>query len=196
MRFTDTPLQGAVVVEIEPHRDSRGYFTRLWCAREFEAQGLPGRIVQASLSRNLKRGTVRGMHMQLPPSREGKIVQCVRGRIYDVIVDLRLGSPTFLHHFGIELTAEAHNALYIPPWMLHGFQTLEDDTEVLYQMTDFHASELAWGARWNDPAFRIEWPIVSDVTLLARDRTYADFDRAAYEQVARAGLGRMGEGVA
>jgi dTDP-4-dehydrorhamnose 3,5-epimerase len=188
MRFTQTPLAGAFVVDVEPHRDHRGYFTRTWCEREFEAHGLPPRLVQASLSRNARRGTVRGMHMQLPPSQEGKIVQCLRGRIHDVIVDLRPDSATFLQHFGIELTAEEHNALYIPPWMLHGFQTLDDDCEVFYQMTDFHANELAFGARWNDPAFGIRWPIASGITIVERDGAYPDFDRAAYEQQARAGL--------
>lgn len=183
MRFTETPLAGAFVVEIEPRPDARGYFTRTWCTREFEAHGLPPRLVQASLSRNLRRGTVRGMHLQLPPSQEGKVVQAVRGRIYDVIVDLRPGSPTFLQHFGIELTAEAHNALYIPPGMLHGFQTLEDDCEVFYQMTDFHAAELAWGARWDDPAFGIRWPLDSDLTLAERDRSYPDFSRSEYERL-------------
>ncbi len=103
-----------------------------------------------------------------------------------MIVDLRLGSPTFLQHFGIELTAEAHNALYIPPGMLHGFQTLDDDCEVFYQMTDFHAAELAWGARWNDPAFGIRWPLDSDLTLADRDRTYPDFSRSEYERLAGA----------
>src|SRR6187551_374615 len=124
MRFRETPLRGAFVIEIEPHVDPRGYFTRTWCAKEFAEHGLPDRIVQASLSRNLRKGTVRGMHTQLPPSQEGKVVSCVTGRIYDVIVDTRPGSPTFLQSFGVELSAEAHNALYIPPTMLHGFQTL------------------------------------------------------------------------
>lgn len=192
MRFEQAPLAGAYVIEIEPHRDVRGYFTRLWCTREFEEHGLPSRLVQASLSRNHKRGTVRGMHMQLPPSREGKIVQCMRGRIYDVIVDLRPGSPTFLQHFGLELTADEHNALYIPPWMLHGFQTLEDECEVFYQMTDFHANELAFGARWNDPAFAIRWPLDSALTLNERDAGYPDFDAEGYERLAAEGLRRLG----
>lgn len=186
MRFRETPLRGAFVMEIEPHADARGYFTRTWCAQEFEQQGLPAHLVQASLSHNLRRGTVRGMHTQLPPSKEGKIVSCIRGRIYDVIVDGRPGSPTFLQSFGIELSAEAHNALYIPPTMLHGFQTLEDDSEVFYQMTDFHAPALAWGARWNDPAFDIRWPLVSDLTMSDRDRTYPDFDRAEYLRLCEA----------
>ncbi len=146
-------------------------------------------MVQASLSHNVKRGTLRGMHMQLPPSREGKLVRCARGRVYDVIVDLRPSSPTYLKHFGIELSALEHNALYIPPMMLHGFQTLEDDTEVFYQMTDFHRPELAFGARWNDAAFAIRWPIESGLIMNERDATYPDFDSAAYESAVRAGEG-------
>lgn len=181
MIFEETPLPGAFVVKIEPHHDVRGYFTRTWCAHEFAARGLAAGLAQASLSHNDKRGTLRGMHMQLPPSQEGKIVQCTHGAIYDVIVDLRPGSRTYLKHYGVELTGEAHNALYIPPGMLHGFQTLEDDTEVFYQMTDVHAPDLAFGARWNDPAFGIQWPITSGLVMAQRDATYADFDRVAYE---------------
>ncbi len=180
MRFRETPLRGAFVIEIEPHADARGYFTRTWCAREFTEHGLPDRLVQASLSHNLRRGTVRGMHTQLPPSQEGKLVSCIAGRIYDVIVDTRPGSPTFLQSFGVELTAEAHNALYIPPTMLHGFQTLVDNTEVCYQMTDAYAPELGFGARWNDPAFGIRWPLETDLLLHDRDRNYPDFDPAAF----------------
>lgn len=180
MRFRETPLAGAFVVEVEPHPDMRGYFTRTWCAEEFEQHGLPSRLVQASLLRNLRRATMRGMHTQLPPSREGKVVSCVRGRIHDVIVDLRPGSPTFLQHFAIELSADAHNALYIPATFLHGFLTLEDHCEVFYQMTDTHAPQLSYGARWNDPAFGIQWPIERDLVMSDRDRDYPDFDRAAY----------------
>ena len=181
MRFVETPLPGAFVVTIEAHRDHRGYFARTWCAREVAGAGLPAQVVQTSISHNEKRGTLRGMHVQLPPSQEGKLVRCTRGRIYDVIVDLRPGSPTYLEHFAVELTARAHEALYIPPTMLHGFQTLEDDTDVFYQMTDFHAPELAFGARWNDPAFGIPWPIDKGLIMADRDATYADFDAAAYE---------------
>ena len=182
MKFESTPLAGAYVVNIEPHRDHRGYFARTWCTAEFARQGLPGKMVQASLSHNEKRGTVRGMHLQLPPSQEGKLVRCIRGRIYDVIVDLRPSSETYLRHFGIELDASTHNALYIPPTMLHGFQTLEDDAEVFYQMTDFYSPELTFGARWNDPAFGIEWPIEGSVVMADRDATYPDFDGADYER--------------
>jgi len=125
------------------------------------------------------------MHMQLPPSREGKLVRCTRGRIYDVIVDLRPASRTYLKHFGIELSAREQNALYIPPMMLHGFQTLEDDTDVFYQMTDYHRPELAFGARWNDAAFAIRWPMESGLIMNERDATYPDFDSAAYESLLR-----------
>jgi len=180
VRFTETELRGAYVVEPEPRQDMRGFFARLWCEREFAALGLHARVVQVSMSRNLRRGTVRGMHMQLPPSREAKLVSCMRGRIYDVIVDLRPGSPTYLRHFAIELDAERHTALYIPPGMLHGFQTLEDDSEVLYHMSDFHAEHLAFGARWNDPAFGILWPESPQIVILPRDAEYPDFDSDAY----------------
>jgi len=182
MRFEPTPLPGAFVVQIEAHRDHRGYFARTWDAAEFAKAELPANLVQASISHNTKRGTLRGMHMQIPPSQESKLVRCTRGRIYDVIVDLRPRSRTYLQHFGIELTAEAQQALYIPPTMLHGFQTLADDTDVFYQMTDLYTPELAFGARWNDPAFGIRWPIENGLVMVDRDATYPSFDRASYER--------------
>jgi dTDP-4-dehydrorhamnose 3,5-epimerase len=181
MRFRKTTLPGAFVVEIERHGDERGFFARTWCAREFATQGLPENIVQTSMSRSERRGTVRGMHLQLPPSFETKLVRCTRGAIYDVIVDLRPDSATYLQHFGIELVAPAYDALFIPPLMLHGFQTLEPETEVLYQMSDFYAPELGFGVRWNDPAFGIEWPITSGVSMLPRDAEFPDFDAAKYQ---------------
>ena len=191
MKFRETPLSGAFVVDIEPHIDERGFFARTWCSQEFAAQGLEHGLVQASISRNARRGTVRGMHLQLPPSRESKLVRCTRGSIYDVIIDLRPESPTYLRHFALELQAQASNALYIPPLVAHGFQTLADDTEVLYQMTDTHAPELVYGVRWNDPAFAIGWPVQEPITIIGRDRDYADFDPGAYAarvQRAREGL--------
>jgi dTDP-4-dehydrorhamnose 3,5-epimerase len=175
MRFHPSPLAGAFVVEIEAHADVRGFFARTWCQREFREQGLE------SISRNDKRGTVRGMHLQLPPSHEAKLVRAERGAIYDVMVDLRPGSPTYLRHFGVELDSRRYNALYIPPQFAHGFQTLEDDSEVLYLMTDFHQPDLGYGFRWNDPAFAINWPIRSAITILGRDADYPDFSRADYE---------------
>ena len=180
MRFRETPLAGAFVVELEPHQDVRGQFARTWCANEFAAHGLPTEHVQSSISRNVRRGTVRGMHMQLAPSREGKLVRCTRGAIYDVAVDLRPGSSTYLQHFGVQLDAERLNALYIPPQMLHGFQTLTDDSDVTYQMTDVYAPDLGFGARWDDPAFGITWPNRSDCVILPRDASYPDFDSDAY----------------
>lgn len=182
MRFHETGIAGAVMVSIEPHADARGYFARTWCAREFAAHGLPARFVQASLSRNTRRGTLRGLHLQLPPSEEGKLVSCITGAIHDVVVDLRPGSPTFLRHFGVELSAERHDALYIPPGLAHGFQTLADGTEVLYQMTDYFAPELAFGVRWSDPAFAIAWPIATPTAILERDAGYDDFDVSAYRR--------------
>lgn len=180
MQFQQTSLRGAFVVSLEPSADSRGFFARTWCAREFAAHGLPDTLVQSSMSHSERRGTVRGMHVQLPPSREAKLVRCTRGAIYDVIVDMDPDSPTFLRHFGIELSATSYQALYIPPLMLHGFQTLQDASEVHYQMTDFYAPELGFGARWDDPAFGIAWPIRALVTILPRDAAYSDFDVERY----------------
>jgi dTDP-4-dehydrorhamnose 3,5-epimerase len=181
VKFRATTLPGAFVVDIEPHEDLRGYFARSWCSREFAAHGLPPQIVQTNISRNMRRGTVRGMHLQLPPSREGKLVSCLRGAICDVIIDLRPHSPTYLRHFGVELTAAAHDALYVPPLVAHGFQTLADETEVLYQMTDYFSGELAYGVRWNDATFGIRWPIQDGIVILPRDADFPDFEPAAYE---------------
>jgi len=179
MRLGATAIPGCMIVDIEPHRDSRGFFARIWCAKEFAAAGLPDRLAQSSLSRNTRRGTVRGLHFQRPPGQEGKLVRCVRGAILDVAVDLRHDSPTFRQHYAIELSAENYRALYIPPGCAHGFQTLVDETEVLYQMTAPFAPKLSAGVRWNDPAFGIRWPL-GDVTILERDRSYPDFDPTAY----------------
>jgi dTDP-4-dehydrorhamnose 3,5-epimerase len=182
MHFQQTSLRGALVVSQEAFADSRGFFARTWCSREFAAHGLPDTLVQSSMSHSAHRGTVRGMHVQLPPSREAKLVRCTRGAIYDVIVDMDPDSPSFLRHFGIELSAASYQALYIPPLMLHGFQTLQDASEVHYQMTDFYAPGLGFGARWDDPAFGIDWPIDRPITILPRDAAYADFDVERYRR--------------
>jgi dTDP-4-dehydrorhamnose 3,5-epimerase len=183
VRFAATPIAGAFHVEIEPHEDARGFFTRLWCQDEFAKRDLNARFVQASMSRNARKGTLRGMHMQLAPSRECKLVRCARGRIYDVIIDLRPESPSFLQHFAVELDAAAENALYIPFGVLHGFQTLVDDCDVVYDMTDFHAPELAYGARWNDPLFGIRWPATENLVIAPRDAQYPDFEPDAYARM-------------
>jgi dTDP-4-dehydrorhamnose 3,5-epimerase len=172
--FLETPLPGAFVLGAESHEDSRGSFTRTFCRREFEEHGLDPQVAQCNLSFNRRRGTLRGMHYQAAPREEVKLVRCVRGAIYDVIIDLRPDSPTYTRHFGIVLSAEERNALYIPRGFAHGFQSLEDGTEVMYQMSEFYSPEHARGVRWDDPAFGIEWPI-SDPIILERDATYPDF---------------------
>lgn len=179
MRFDATPIEGVVRIDAEPALDDRGWFARLHCESDFAAQGLPARMVQTSLSHSTARGTVRGMHFQRPPSREGKLVRCVRGAIYDVVIDLRAGSSSYLQHVSAELTAANRSALFIGPGLAHGFQTLEPDTEVLYQMTDFHDPSLASGVRWNDPAFGIEWPLPA-VMIHTRDAAYPDFDATMF----------------
>lgn len=174
MRFTPSKLRDTVIVDIEGHVDSRGLFARTFCEDEFAAAGLPTRFVQSSVSFNTQCGTLRGLHYQAAPKAEGKLVRCTRGAIYDVVVDLRSSSATFLHWIGVELTAENRRGLYVPPGCAHGFQTLTDDAEVLYLMTEFHAPDLARGVRWNDPVFGVEWPI-ANATLSERDATYPDF---------------------
>jgi dTDP-4-dehydrorhamnose 3,5-epimerase len=159
MRFRPTPLKGAFVVEAEPHTDERGLFARTFCAREFAAQELASTFVQCNTSWNAARGTLRGMHYQRPPSSEVKLVRCTAGSLLDVIVDLRPDSATYLKHFSVELSARNRLALYIPEMFAHGFQTLEDATEVLYQMSAYYAPELATGLRHDDATLGIVWPL-------------------------------------
>src|SRR5271165_2413947 len=158
MQFTATKLQGAWVVEPQPHTDSRGLFARTYCAREFSEQGLVDTFVQCNTSWNARKGTVRGLHYQLPPSLEVKLVRCTAGALLDVIVDLRQSSPTYLQHVAVELTATNRLALYIPEMFAHGFQTLEEGTEVFYQMSEFYAPKLARGIRYDDSKLGIKWP--------------------------------------
>ena len=174
--FVPTLVPGAFVVEPERHFDERGYFARTWCRREFELKGLNPDVVQCSSSRTLQRGTLRGMHWQAPPNAEIKLVRCTRGAIWDAIIDLRADSPTYCQYFGVELTENSGRALYIPVGFAHGFVTLEDDTEVLYQMSNYHEPSASRGVRWNDPAFGIAWP-VADPIMHRRDREYPDFGR-------------------
>ncbi len=178
MIFLRTPLAGATIIETEPHVDARGSFARTWCHREFTNAGLNADMVQSSISRNTRAGTLRGMHWQAYPYEEVKLVRCIRGSIYDVIIDLRPTSPTYMMHCGFELDAESGRALYIPEGFAHGFVTLEDDTEVLYQMSNYYEPGAARGARWNDPAFGIAWPIENPI-LHPRDASYPDFAAVA-----------------
>ena len=174
MIFTETALAGAFVIEPELLRDERGFFARTWCRREFEAHGLITRIAQCSTSFNERKGTLRGMHYQAPPAAETKIVRCTRGSIYDVIIDLRPDSPSFARHVALVLSGDNRKMLYVPAGFAHGFQTLEDATEVSYQISEFHAPEHARGVRWDDPAFAISWP-EDRRTILERDLSYPDF---------------------
>jgi dTDP-4-dehydrorhamnose 3,5-epimerase len=162
------------VIELEKHADSRGFFARTYCEREFEAHGLKSRYMQCNVSFNKRKGTLRGMHFQTVPYEEAKVVRCTRGAIYDVIIDLRPASLTFKQHLAVVLSAESGKMLYVPEGFAHGFQTLEDDTEVFYQMSQFYAPEHGRGVRWNDPAFGIEWPEQERI-ILERDESYADF---------------------
>ena len=159
MHFIATPLAGAWIVQSAPHQDHRGLFARTYCAREFCAQGLMDSFVQCNTSWNARKGTIRGLHYQAPPSSEAKLVRCTAGALVDVIVDLRPASPTYLETYSVELTAANRLALYIPELFAHGFQTLEDDTEVFYQMSEFYSPKLGRGLRYNDPELGINWPL-------------------------------------
>lgn len=174
MRFDETGLSGAYVIEPEPIQDERGFFARTYCRNEFLAMGLNPNLVQCNISYNKVRGTLRGMHFQKAPHEEAKVVRCTQGGIYDVIVDLRRDSDTYTQWFGVELTAENRTALYVPEGFAHGFVTLKDDTEVLYQMSEFFDAGCAAGVRWDDPVFSIEWPIEAKV-ISGRDQNYKDF---------------------
>ena len=174
MVITETKLKGAFEIELELFEDVRGFFARAWSDREFAAAGLNARFVESNISFNEKKGTLRGMHYQLPPYDQTKLVRCTRGIIYDVIIDLRPDSPTFKQWVAKELSAENHVLLYVPGQFAHGYQTLEDKTEVLYQTSAYYAPEHGRGVRWNDPAFDISWPIDNPV-MIDRDRDYPDF---------------------
>jgi dTDP-4-dehydrorhamnose 3,5-epimerase len=169
MKFEPTSIQGAFLVDLEPIRDERGFFARAWCAEEFSRAGLKAELVQCSVSFNHKRGTLRGMHYQAAPHEEAKLVRCTRGRLFDVILDLRPGSPSYRKWESFELDAQGRTGLYIPGGVAHGFQTLEDDTEIFYQMSDPFHGESARTVRWNDAQFGIPWPIENPI-LSDKDR--------------------------
>jgi dTDP-4-dehydrorhamnose 3,5-epimerase len=177
MTFQETKLPGVFEVRLEPCHDDRGFFARSWCQKEFERHGLNPRVVQCNVSFNSQKGTLRGMHYQKAPKAEAKLVRCTTGSIYDVVIDLRPQAPTFGRWVAVALTAEKRNMIYVPEGCAHGFLTLEDKTEVFYQMSEFYSPESACGVRWNDPAFQIVWPAKIEV-ISDRDRTYPDFEPA------------------
>lgn len=174
MIFTETKLPGAFVIELQPVEDSRGFFARAWCREEFAQHGLDTRIQQANVSFNKTKGTLRGMHRQEEPFAEVKLIRCTRGAICDVVIDLRPDSPTYMQWTSVELTADNHRMLYIPKNFAHGFQTLDDNTEVTYQVSEVYTPAAERGIRFDDPAFGIKWPLAVEV-ISDKDRNWADF---------------------
>jgi dTDP-4-dehydrorhamnose 3,5-epimerase len=178
MIFTETKLTGAFLIDLEWRKDERGFFARTWCREEFASAGLETRFVQANHAGNHLQGTLRGMHFQRPPFEETKLVRCIRGALYDVIIDLRPNSPTRGQWFGVELTELDQRMLYVPRGFAHGYQTLTDHTEITYQVSEFYAPRHEGGVRYNDPAFGIEWPL--EVTAISdKDRCHPLWDTAA-----------------
>jgi dTDP-4-dehydrorhamnose 3,5-epimerase len=175
MTFHETKLAGVFEIRPEFKPDERGFFARTWCQREFEEHGLNPQLAQCNVSFSKQKGTLRGIHYQAAPSLEAKLVRCARGAIYDVVVDLRPESPTFKDWIGIVLTSTDRNMMYVPEGCGHGFLTLEDESEVFYQMSEFYYPELARGVRWDDPSFQIVWPGEVEV-ISERDRTYPNFE--------------------
>lgn len=178
MIFTETGLPGAYVVDLEKHSDDRGFFARMFCQREFSEHGLEPTVAQGNMSFSRQRGTMRGMHYQVPPASETKLVRCVRGAIHDVIVDVREDSPTYLQHFGIELSADNRRALYVPKGFAHGCVSLEDETEILYLVSEFYTPGHERGLRYDDPALGIEWPIEVQV-ISEKDASWPLLDRGS-----------------
>jgi dTDP-4-dehydrorhamnose 3,5-epimerase len=172
--FRELELPGAFTIDLEPRQDERGFFARAFCQHEFAAQGLKTEMVQANLSQNVSRGTLRGMHFQRAPFAEVKVVRCVHGAIYDVIIDIRPESPTFRKWVGLELTRANRRALYVPEGFAHGYQALEDDTEVMYLVTQFYTPGHESAIRWNDPQFGVRWPI-SNPILSPKDAIHPDY---------------------
>jgi len=175
LKFTETPLKGAFIVDVDKIEDNRGFFARSWCQKEFEQQGLNNQLVQCNISFNAKKGTLRGMHFQTKPYEEAKLVRCTMGALFDVIIDLRQDSATFKQWFGVELSQDNRKMLFIPEGFAHGFQTLKDNTEVFYQMSHFFYTESARGVSWNDPAFNIKWPHEDNRIISDKDKSYLDY---------------------
>lgn len=178
MIFTETKLKGAFILDLELREDNRGAFARTFCMKEFEAHGLKPTVAQCNLSYNYKAGTMRGMHYQVAPACETKLVRCTKGAIYDVIIDMRPESPTYMQHIGVELTADNHRALYVPEMFAHGYLALTDGAEVAYQVGEFYTPGYERGLRYDDPAFGIEWPM--EVTVISdKDAAWPLFENVS-----------------
>jgi dTDP-4-dehydrorhamnose 3,5-epimerase len=175
MKFIETPLKGSFVIELEKKEDDRGFFARIFCRQEFSKLGLNNEIVQINNSLSIKKGTLRGMHYQLPPKAEDKIIRCIKGALYDVIIDLREDSKTFGKWFGILLSEDNRKMLYVPKGFAHGFITLQDYTEAFYLVTEYYSQNHERGIRWNDPKFNIIWPIEPTI-ISEKDKNFPDFD--------------------
>lgn len=175
MIFKQTKLKGAFIIEMEPIGDIRGFFARAWCKKEFEKHGLRSDFVQANITFNKHKGTLRGMHYQVAPYQEAKVVRCIKGSLFDVIIDLCPDSPTYREWVGIELTEDNYRMLYLPEGFAHGYKTLEDNTEVSYQVSQFYCPESERGIRWNDPGFGIGWPETSELVISDKDKNWPDF---------------------
>lgn len=175
MRFTETAVDGCRIVELEPHGDERGFFARAWCADEMELAGLDTHVAQINMSRCADAGTIRGLHWQAEPHGEAKFMRCISGRIFDVCVDVRPGSPTYGKWAGAELTAENRLALVTPAGCAHGYQALEDGSEVLYLASSPYAPGVENGIRWDDPAFNIDWPLQDSAIVSDKDKEWPDF---------------------
>ena len=172
MIFIKTKLKGVFIIELEKHEDERGYFARAWCKKEFEVHGLNPNIVQANIAFSMQKGTLRGMHYQIGPYQEAKLVRCIRGAVFDVIIDLRPNSITYCKWLGVELSSENHTMLYVPEGFAHGYQTLENNTEVFYMVSQFYAPNSERGVRWDDPVFDIEWQETSDLVISEKDKNW------------------------
>jgi dTDP-4-dehydrorhamnose 3,5-epimerase len=175
MIFNSTPISGAYLVDIEEHKDDRGFFGRAFCANEFRDRGIPFRVAQANVALSKKKGTLRGLHYQVAPHEEAKLVRCVRGAVFDVIVDLRKDSESYGRWFGTQLSAAAYRLFHLPAGTAHGYLALEDNSEIIYLVSQFYAPGAEHGIRWDDPAFNIQWPLTDDLIISEKDRSWADF---------------------
>jgi dTDP-4-dehydrorhamnose 3,5-epimerase len=175
MHFTKTDIPGAMLVDLQKFEDDRGFFARGWCAREFAEKGLPSQVVQMNISYNRHRHTLRGFHYQLAPHSEDKLLRCIRGKLFDVLVDLRPDSPTFKQHITVELSAENQRMLVIPKGCANAFLTMDDNTEATYLVSEYYTPSAERGLRWNDPAFGIEWPVETPNVISEKDQNWPDF---------------------